>query len=118
MSGENHTVVAAALKLYLRDLNDPIVPTILFDKIAAALSKHETKFLEVRSDLTTKTEIADEETMNAELKSLMDILPPDCYTILARLFGTYYLKLSNFRYFCNEIHFRVLASSGRAKRKE
>jgi N-acetylneuraminic acid mutarotase len=68
ISGENHTVVAAALKLYLRDLNDPIVPTILFDKIAAALK------------------ITDEDTMNAELKSLMDILPPDCYTILARLF--------------------------------
>ena len=40
MSGENSTVVAAALKLYLRDLNDPIVPTILFDKIAAALSMY------------------------------------------------------------------------------
>ena len=33
------------------------------------------------------TEITDESAMNAELKALMEVLPPDCYTILARLFG-------------------------------
>lgn len=52
MSGENYTVIAAALKLYLRDLNDPIVPTILFDKIAAALSKYFREACHRGSDLT------------------------------------------------------------------
>lgn len=54
--------------------------------------------------------------MNAELKSLIDIIPPDCYTILARLFGMYKEVPSYFSFFCNGSRFRILASSGRAKR--